>query len=150
MPLTTEQKADLFMRDGRVSILRYFQGIGGKKRKAQYDWLLTLADQAAPLCAMHLSKQAAAAELGVSYGDLREAFYLAALVEELGVDPRRANLVIGRVRKAREADGRRNTIACHLAQGRSVADIVLLTGISRAAVYRFARELNEPRDPLLM
>lgn len=47
-----------------------------------------------------------------------------------------ANLAIGRDRKAADASHRRNTIRRLMVQGRSVADIVLLTGYSRAGVYR--------------
>jgi DNA invertase Pin-like site-specific DNA recombinase len=57
-----------------------------------------------------------------------------------------ANLELGRELKRREARKRRNTIRRLWRQGKSAADIVLLTGYSRAAVYRF---LRETRDPIL-
>lgn len=53
-------------------------------------------------------------------------------------DEQLANLVIGREQKARAALIRRNTIRRLMGQGKSVADVVLLTGYSRAAIYRLA------------
>ena len=58
-----------------------------------------------------------------------------------------ANLVIGTELKRHAAAKRRNTIERLRSQGRSVADIVILTGISRAAVYRLMAK--SAHDPLL-
>lgn len=46
------------------------------------------------------------------------------------------NLTIGQEQKRAAANQRRATIARYREQGWSVADIVMATGISRAAVYR--------------
>jgi DNA invertase Pin-like site-specific DNA recombinase len=51
-----------------------------------------------------------------------------------------ANLVIGRDKKARAARIRASTIRRLMVEGKSVADIVLITGISRAAIYRLSGE----------
>jgi DNA invertase Pin-like site-specific DNA recombinase len=48
-----------------------------------------------------------------------------------------ANLEIRRATIRQAASERRRAIERLMAQGRSVADIVLITGISRAAIYRF-------------
>jgi len=55
-----------------------------------------------------------------------------------------ANLELGRELKRREARKRRSTIRRLWREGKSAADIVLLTGYSRAAVYRFLRETHDP------
>lgn len=57
-----------------------------------------------------------------------------------------ANLVTGTEAKAKAAGDRRHTIRRLMVQGRSIADVVLITGISRAAVYRLSKA---PRNPLL-
>ncbi len=146
MVLTIEQRAELIMRGWEVSVIHYIEGAGGDRRRVQYDSYLDMAVRAAPLCAQSWSIAEAAAELGVSPSRLYKAMQLADLMDELGGDPRRAsldNLAIGRETIRVTARKRRRTIERLMAEGRSVADIVLITGYSRAAVYRLRR------DPLL-
>lgn len=59
-----------------------------------------------------------------------------------------ANLLIGQARKRAAAAERRRIIERYRAQGMSVADIVMVTGISRAAVYRLVNPSG--KDPLLL
>lgn len=59
-----------------------------------------------------------------------------------------ANLTIGQEQKRAAANQRRATIARYREQGMSVADIVMATGISRAAVYRLMNP--EGKDALLL
>jgi DNA invertase Pin-like site-specific DNA recombinase len=66
-----------------------------------------------------------------------------------------ANLEIGSAANA--AKGAANAARVHklAASGRSARDIVLITGLSRATVYRALRRLDSeapdaPRDPLLL
>jgi hypothetical protein len=58
-----------------------------------------------------------------------------------------ANLEIGQARIRSAASERRSVVQRLWHKGHSAADIVLITGISRAAVYRFLNP--EHRDPLL-
>jgi Fe2+ or Zn2+ uptake regulation protein len=58
-----------------------------------------------------------------------------------------ANLRIGAALKASQARETRQRVAVLHSRGHGAADIVLLTGISRATVYRWLATL---RDPLLL
>jgi hypothetical protein len=55
-----------------------------------------------------------------------------------------ANLEIRRATIRQAASERRRTVTRLWREGRSAADIVLITGISRAAVYRFVKLLGDP------
>jgi DNA invertase Pin-like site-specific DNA recombinase len=64
-----------------------------------------------------------------------------------------ANLEIGSAMNAATAAANAARVHKLIASGRCVADIVIMTGLSRATVYRAVRRLNgaasEARDPLL-
>lgn len=63
-------------------------------------------------------------------------------------DEQLANLAIGVERNRSAASVRRRTIGRELAKGRTVADIALIYGYSRAAVYRHLIAMNvKPKVP---
>lgn len=158
--LRKSQYIELIEHGWMVSVIRYFGGSGGKVRRKQYDDLLTLAERGGRIQAEGWSLGQTAEQLGTCASRLQWAFDLYNLSCELGIDPRTWHrldpLVTGARdgRKAGKGDAKRLRVARLRAKGLKVSDIALITGWSRASIYRMSRpvglsRLEQANDPLL-